>query len=143
MSKIEVTIYCDTTGLFSEAECNRDNMCDMMFEESIVEQWFEEKISPHVDYGFEQWFTEEYTCDDTDGLYSYAVDKGSKPTFDIEGNYSVFFYRREGSVNYKYIMFSGTYDECREYVRKNNWICKYDDDEYELEVEEGEFVYEK
>lgn len=132
MSKIEVTVYCDTTGLFSEAECSRDNMCDLMFEESIVERWFEEKVSPNVDYGFELWFTEEYTCDDTDGLYDYAVSKGDHPHFYID-NPAYVFYRDEN--NYKWIVFEGNPTECREFGREHGWSWHYDgDDEYELEV---------
>ena len=132
MAKIEVTIYCDTTGLFSEAECNHDNMCEMMFEESIVEQWFEEKISPNVDYGFELWYTEEYTCDDTDGLYDYAVSKGDHPYFDIDDPVYV-FYRDKPN---KWIVFEGDLNECREFGREHGWVwhCDGDDNEYELEV---------
>lgn len=138
MAKIEVTVYCDTTGLFSEAECNRDNMCDLMFEESIVEEWFEEKVSPNVDYGFELWYTEEYTCDDTDGLYDYAVSKGDHPYFDVCNLCNVFY---RDPYNYKYVVFTGNLTECREFGRENDWTWRYDDDyydvheEYELEVE--------
>lgn len=133
MAKIEVTIYCDTTGLFSEAECNRDNMCEMMFEESIVEQWFEEKVSPHVDYGFEQWFTEEYTCDDTDGLYDYAVSNGYHPYFNVENQHYVFYIDKSNS---KQIVFEGNLNECRVFGMEFGWMWYCDDDEdgYELEV---------
>lgn len=137
MGKIEVSVYCDSTGLFSEAECNADNICDMMFDESIVEQWFEEKISPNIDYGFELWFTEEYTCDDTDGLYNYAVSKGDHPYFDTNVICSVFY---RDPYNYKYAVFIGNLTECREFGRENGWVWQYNDDyydeyeEYELEV---------
>lgn len=135
--KLEVTIYCDSTGLFSESECNADNMCDMMFDEAVVEEWFEEKISPHVDYGFEVWYLEEYTCDDTDGMYDYAVAKGDHPYFNV-GNLCNVFYR--DPYNYKYVVFTGDLTECREFGRENEWVWRCDDDyydvheEYELEV---------
>lgn len=127
MSKINVAIYCDTTGLFSEEECDMDNICYMMFEESIVEEWFEEKMAPDVDYGFEFWYTQEYDCDETDGLYEYAVSKGDHPYFDMDKPIYV-FYRDES--NYKWIVFEGDLNECREFGRENEWMWH----EYELEV---------
>lgn len=139
MSKIEVSIYCDSTGLFSEAECNADNVCDMMFDREIVEEFFHTFVKP--DYGwditFDQWYEDEYTCDGTDGLYGYAVDKGDHPYFDI-GNLCNVFYR--DAYNYKYVVFTGDLTECREFARENEWKWFYDDDfyntheEYELEV---------
>lgn len=130
MGKIEVSVYCDSTGLFSEAECNVDNICDMMFDESIVERWFEEKISPDVEYGFELWFTEEYTCDDTDGLYQYAINYGDNPVFDIDGKYYVFYMDDYDSMH---IIFEGSCDECRRFGKKFNWFWG-NENEYELEV---------
>ena len=137
-NKIEVTVYRDSTGLFSENEFGVDNMCEMMFDEAVVEEWFEENVSPYVDYGFEVWYLDEYTCDDTDGLYDFAVSRGDHPYFNI-GNLCNVFYRDQ--YNYKYAVFTGDLTACREFARENNWVWFYDDDyygeheKYELEVD--------
>lgn len=133
MAKIEVTIYCDTTGLFSEAECNRDNMCEMMFDEEVVREFFYRFVKPDYDWDivFKQWLTEEYTCDDTDGLYDFAVSKGDHPYFDIDNQCNVFY---RDPYNYTYVVFAGDLTECREFARENDWTWQYDDKEYELEV---------
>ena len=135
MSKIEVTIYCDATGLFSEAECNRDNMCELMFDERVVKEFFYMFLKPDydLDIGFEQWFTDEYTCDDTYGLYDFAVSKGDHPYFNID-NPTCVFYRDES--NYKWIVFEGNPTECREFGREHGWVWHYNGDYeyYELEV---------
>ena len=134
MSKIYVDIYSDNTGLFSESECNVDNSCCMAFEEDVVREFFDTFVKPSYDWdiSFEQWLAHEYTCDDTDGLYYYAVSKGDHPYFDV-GNLCNVFYR-EDTYSYKHVVFTGDLTECREFGRENGWTWQYDDDEYELEV---------
>lgn len=72
---IYVCVYCDSTGLYTEEECDFDNMTYLQFPESIVKEWFDFK-----GYGkfteFHRWLSDEYTCDDTDGLYQFALDRG-------------------------------------------------------------------
>lgn len=134
MSKIYVDIYRDNTGLFSESECNVDNSCCMAFEEDVVREFFDTFVKPDYDWdiSFEQWLAHEYTCDDTDGLYYYAVSKGDHPYFDMDKPVYV-FYRDKPN---KWIVFEGDLNECREFGREHGWVwhCDGDDNEYELEV---------
>ena len=136
--RIWVDIYCDSTGLFSEYECNVNNICSMSFDEDIVRKWYydqelnkwegdEDITYPYS--SFDQWIRESYICDEVDYLYDFAVENGDDPTFGIEGK-SYVFYRDED--NYKYIVFEGNYDECRKFGRENDWV--WGEDECELEV---------
>ena len=43
MAMITMTIYCDTTGLFTEEECNQENLCEMDFPEKLVRGWYESR----------------------------------------------------------------------------------------------------
>ena len=39
---IPVCVYCSSTGLFSEEECNAENLTDMLFPGWIVNEWYKE-----------------------------------------------------------------------------------------------------
>lgn len=88
---ISVCVYCDSTGLFSETECERENLTDMYFPVWILEEWYKKNEKECIesceamDYPpcFENWYTEVYTADETDGLYDFAVQKGFDPFFYI------------------------------------------------------------
>lgn len=123
-----VTIYCDTTGLFSENEINGlldgrpatgnvyyGNICDMDFDEVIVRMWFEERIKAYKPtMTFERWYNDEYTAEDTDGLYNFAIERGDSPTFGVNGKFRVFY-----GDSY---LFMADYDECRRFCKENNWL---------------------
>ena len=78
---LTVTVYADTTGLFTEEQINWlldgpsvwGNICDILVPESIVREWYEKYYED--DETFEEWFHEIYTCDDTDGLYEFAAKR--------------------------------------------------------------------
>lgn len=83
-----VTIYRDSTRLFSETECDNNNLTEILLPEWILQEWYKknekdfikecEENSLNVSC-FRTWITEVYTADDTDGLYDFAVEKGFQP----------------------------------------------------------------
>ena len=87
MAMITMTIYCDTTGLFTEEECNQENLCEMDFPEKLVRGWYEsrkEEFDADIDvewsigkkeHTFENWL-DSYTADGTDGLYDFCAARG-------------------------------------------------------------------
>ena len=129
---IPVTIYCDSTGLFSETECNTDNLTDMLFPGWIVNEWYKENERVFAfkceAEGYEanpyNWYTEVYTANDTDGLYDFAVEKGYDPVFDVSANTkdAVTYEDHEGKT---IVIFKGTYLECRKWAREHDWKCEY------------------
>lgn len=140
---IEVGMYADQTGLFSESELSDENWCEMLFPEWLVRKWFEEnhlanetsqelKI-PVEEATFELWLSEVSYSGDTDGLYLYALQHGVTPAFNIGGAHYVFW---RDDDNFKTMVFEGSYDECREFMKERDFIWIADDEkEYELEVE--------
>lgn len=70
-----MTIYCDTTGLYTEDEINKDNLTEIAFPRWIVKEWFEQSDEKEL-YSFEKWLEELYDADSTDGLYQFALDRG-------------------------------------------------------------------
>lgn len=72
---VYMTVYCSTTGLFNEDEMNKDNLTDIAFPRFIVKEWFDQ-CGDEKDCTFDEWLTEEYTADSTDGLYQFALDRG-------------------------------------------------------------------
>lgn len=140
---IPVTIYCDSTGLFSEEECNTDNLTDMLFPGWIVEAWYlinEKSFAPECKAeGYEpnayNWYTEVYTANDTDGLYDFAVEKGYDPVFDMSAN-------TQDAVVYEnleyetVVVFTGDYLECRKWARAHDWkiTIGHNDTEVDLDM---------
>lgn len=140
---IPVTIYCDSTGLFSEAECNTDNLTDMLFPGWIVEAWYlinEKSFAPECKAeGYEpnvyNWYTEIYTADDTIGLYDFAVAKRYDPVFEFPD-------KTQNAVVYEnleydtVVAFKGTTMECRKWARAHNWrfTIGYNDTEVVLDM---------
>ena len=86
---LAVTVYADTTGLFTEEQINWlldgpsvwGNICDILVPESIVREWYEKYCADDDEADtFEKWFKEVYTCDDTDGLHEFAAERmGADP----------------------------------------------------------------
>ena len=136
---LSMCIYADSTGLFSESECDRDNLVDMKFPEEIVRKYYEkyeedfigetsyELDKPEEECTFKDWVEAVYTAEDTDELYDFAVENGCVPCFGIDKRTAVFY--RDDNDN-KQIVFEGTYNECRQYGKENDW----EQDEYELEI---------
>jgi len=140
---IPVTIYCDSTGLFSEEECNTDNLTDMLFPGWIVEAWYKENeivfASECEAEGYEanpyNWYTEVYTANDTDGLYDFAVEKGYDPMFDMPVNTqdAVIYENLEYET---VVVFTGDYLECRKWARAHDWkiTIGHSDTEVDLDI---------
>lgn len=78
---IIMTIYADDTDLFTEDFCNRHNLINIEVNKHVVFNFFRHNIlkdfrtetdSDISDEGvFEEWL-DEYTADDTEGLWWYA-----------------------------------------------------------------------
>ena len=82
-STIEIAVYRDSTGRYSEEECNADNIVYMFFQEKTVRAWFDRRhFSEFV--AFNRWLYETYTCDDTDGLYNFALSCGDMPRESVD-----------------------------------------------------------
>lgn len=139
MKLIEIGIYADQTGLFSESELADDNWTEIEVPEEIACKWYEvnglakvtadELKIPIEEATFEKWLNEVSWGGDTDGIYDFSIANGYTPKLVCDG-LSYVFYRDD--CNYKYVVFEGTYNECREFAREYDW--KYDD--YELEIKE-------
>lgn len=67
-----VGMYADTTGLFTDEECDFDNGYVMDVPESILRKWFELDVETATQMTLEDWLN-EYTWDETIGLYQFAV----------------------------------------------------------------------
>lgn len=88
---IIMTIYADDTDLFTEAFCNRHNLINIEVNKHVVFKFFRHNIlkdfrtetdSNVSDEGvFEEWL-DEYTADDTQGLWEYAKEHGVDPKID-------------------------------------------------------------
>ena len=72
---MEMTVYCDTTPWFSDEEMLRDNMCEMQFPRKMVQEFYIKHCGGSIN-SFVEWLQDEYTADDTDGLFAYCEDHG-------------------------------------------------------------------
>jgi hypothetical protein len=91
---IEIGIYADQTGLYTEDELAWDNWCELEIPEWIVRQWYEENdlaketawelCIPIEEATFERWLNEVSNGDDTDGLYLYSIANGYTPEREEE-----------------------------------------------------------
>ena len=75
---LRVLVYADNTGLFTEEEIMQDNCCDLLFPRWMVEEFYNTFTDEHYKkhYPFNVWFNEEYTADDTNGLYAFCKERG-------------------------------------------------------------------
>lgn len=83
-----VDVYADTTGQYTETECNVDNICTielprrivygfyMAHETHFVSETMVELSIPKAECTFDKWLRGVYTCEDTDGLFQYAMMNG-------------------------------------------------------------------
>ena len=81
-----VTIYADTISDFTGAQWNDlfpdDNMIELYFPRTIVEEWYVHKGLDDCDADwtdFDDWFNNYSDCDSTDGLYTFANKSGFVP----------------------------------------------------------------
>lgn len=136
---LSVCIYADSTGLFKESECDSCNLVYMNFPEEIVRKYYEQNKEdfieetsyelgiPEDECTFEDWYKSVYTAEDTNELYDFAIENGCIPKFGVEDHDAV-FYRDDD--NFKYIVFEGTYGECRQFGKENDW--EYNGEELEI-----------
>ena len=138
MEMINVCIYADTTGLFSESECISDNLIDMDFPLWIVVKWYDAhpefrqetagELKKEIDnVTFFDWLNEVSWAGDTDGLFDFSIMHGYTPTLG-DNTHTYVFYRDD--CNFKTVVFTGTVDECRKFGKENDWEL----DGNELEV---------
>ena len=101
MNNILMTIYRDSTGLFTRQECDLDNEFDTYVPYDTMFEYFIEKVKDNfpaadpkegvTDKGlFEEWL-DEYTMDATMDLYDYCKDKGIELT-EYKGSLRVYSY---------------------------------------------------
>lgn len=85
---ILMTVWADTTGQYTEEECHFDNLCIIELPRRIVYSYYKEHEAdfvaetmaelsiPKAECTFDKWVNNVYTCEDTDGLFQYAVVNG-------------------------------------------------------------------
>ena len=66
-----------------------DNMIEIEFPRSIVEAWYNLDPDSFSGKDFDDWFFNESTADDTDGLYDFAVEHGFTPDIPKPHKYEV------------------------------------------------------
>lgn len=123
-----VIMYADTTGLFTDEQCDIDNLVEIKFPVDILRKWYEENdlarqtayepCRPIEQVTFDDWLIEASTADDTIGLYDFSVKNGFTPGIkDVRTTYV--FYRDD--CNFKTIVFEGRISECRHFCTENGW----------------------
>lgn len=85
---ILVDVYADTTGQYTQEECDWDNICTIDIPRLIVYGYYKEHEAefvaetmnelsiPRAECTFDNWYHSVYTCCDTDNLFQYAVVRG-------------------------------------------------------------------
>ena len=88
---INVCIYADTTGLFTEEECEDANLMDVYFPEYILRKWYEthselaeetadDLHKPLSETTYDDWSDHTVWAGDTDGLWQFSIENGYTPT---------------------------------------------------------------
>jgi hypothetical protein len=112
---LEVTIYKSTvTPYMSKYDMDfndpffdtPDNMMEVEFPRSIVEAWYNQCREFFDGEDFDDWLRNEYTADDTDGLYDFAVERGFTPDipkprkFEVQltATYEVWAFDKDSAV---------------------------------------------
>lgn len=70
-------INCDTTDMFTIRGPYEEDVILMEFDDDVVREFYKENYDSNGKK-FDEWIT-EYTCDEVNGLYDFAVAKGKKP----------------------------------------------------------------
>lgn len=75
---VTIDMYADSTGLYTEAECNEDNTASFDVPVEIVREYFYKELKDYYpDKTYEEWITEEYTMDDFEhGFIDLAEKRG-------------------------------------------------------------------
>ena len=87
--KLEITVYADATGLFTEEEYESENLTQITVGRLIVERWLKEEMGQR--FKSLEEFLGSYTADDTEHLLWWLIRTG----YDIV---------IEGRLSYKYGM---------------------------------------
>lgn len=74
---MKIDVYADTTPWDINAD---DNCIRISVPKKIVFNYYKQYISDDEE-DFWNWYRNEYTCDDTTGLYGYAIDNNVYPVF--------------------------------------------------------------
>ena len=71
--KKNITVYASSTGLFTDKECDQENLTEIAVDELLLKKWVDENI-----YRFKSYaeFLETYTADDTERLVWWLLDNG-------------------------------------------------------------------
>ena len=72
---VEITVYADATGLFSEKEIEEENLTEIAVSKDLLSSWFEEQGYRLQAKTLED-FLKSYTADDTECLVNWLIDKG-------------------------------------------------------------------
>lgn len=79
-SPISVCVYADTTGFYTDRECDEDNMVYIDLPTNLVYDYISEQVGfPVRADDFWWWYNNEYTCDCTVNLMHYAREHGIEP----------------------------------------------------------------
>ena len=81
-------------------------LIDVLFPRGIVESFYKDVAQYDPDMDFDTWYNEEYTAEETDGLYEYAVGKGFTPEppkpekYEVEftSTYTVYAFTEDAAV---------------------------------------------
>lgn len=128
--QMSIFIYRDMTGLFTEAEVEHNNMCEMLFPAWLLKEWYDshahlreataERLKKPVGKcTYTDWVDLASTADDTEGLFAYALEKGCRPEF-FGKDVPCFIYR-ENRWGEKKVIYKGLYTDCRYFGRAHKW----------------------
>ena len=72
---VNITVYASSTGLFTEGECEQDNLTEIEVSITALEKWVEENRIYGV-FSSVQNFLNTYTADSADRLVYWLMDNG-------------------------------------------------------------------
>lgn len=126
-----VDVFADDTGLFTETECDYDNMTTLEVPRWIVEEWYKQNEKEYKEdtmkergiseeeVTLEKWLYEVALMGDFIGFYSFCIIKGIVPNISAsEIDDKVFYLDND---EHKHVVFEGTYNECRRFGKMWNW----------------------
>lgn len=71
---VDVLIYKDTTPWYTDEQMNADNLVELLFPRKLVQDFYISKGNSIN--SFVEWFKDDYTADDTDGLFAFCKERG-------------------------------------------------------------------
>ena len=72
MEKVDITVYASATGLFTEEECDEDNLTQISVEADILKQYLAEKYTGMTI----NRYLDTYTADMSEPLVWWLLDNG-------------------------------------------------------------------